>query len=180
MNLFINGSNREKNNYNILKDIMISDDELISLSKKDIKYCLGCSACINKLDNYCVLNDFVTNNIYPKIRQADRIILSSPLYMSNITGLLKTVIDRFNPFYNHDYLNGKEIYLILTGQGSYEANEEEINDIIKYFKGISEWMNFKFEFLNYFTSGDLKNVDNVKLAQSNYEEMIQNIKRRLI
>ena len=100
--------------------------------------------------------------------------------MSNITGLLKTVIDRFNPFYNHDYLNGKEIYLILTGQGSYEANEEEINDIIKYFKGISEWMNFKFEFLNYFTSGDLKNVDNVKLAQSNYEEMIQNIKRRLI
>ena len=55
MNLFINGSNREKNNYNILKDIMISDDELISLSKKDIKYCLGCSACINKLDNYCVL-----------------------------------------------------------------------------------------------------------------------------
>ena len=118
MNLFINGSNRENNKYNILKEIMKEDDELISLSKKDIKYCLGCSACINKLDNYSVLNDFLTINIYPKIRQADKIILSSPLYMSNITGLLKTVIDRFNPFYNHDYLNGKEIYLILTGQGS--------------------------------------------------------------
>lgn len=41
MNLFINGSNREKNNYNILKDIIKEDDELISLAKKDIKFCLG-------------------------------------------------------------------------------------------------------------------------------------------
>ena len=47
---------------------------------------------------------------------------------------------------------GKKIYLILTGQGTYEDNEEEITSIINYFKGISEWLNFEFEFLYYFTT----------------------------
>lgn len=36
MNLFINGSNREQNCYTILKDIKKNDDELISLSHKDL------------------------------------------------------------------------------------------------------------------------------------------------
>jgi len=179
MNLFINGSNREKNSYIILMDIMNESDVVISLSNKDIKYCLGCSACINKLDRYCVLNDYMTENVYSNMMKADKIIIASPLYMSGITGLLKNVIDRFYPFYNHDYFNGKEIYLILTGQGSYEDNEEEINDIIKYFTGISEWMNFKFKFLNYFTSGSPQEVDNIKIAQENYGEMIEDIRNVL-
>ena len=176
MNLFINGSNREKNSYNILKDIMNENDELISLSNKDIKYCLGCGSCRNKLDSYCVLNDYMTKTIYPKMMEADKIIIASPIYMSSITGLLKNMIDRLFPFYQHDYFKGKEIYLILTGQGSYEDNEEEINDLIKYFNGISEWMNFKFKFLNYFTSGCPEECDNVKVAQTNYKKMIDGIK----
>lgn len=40
MNLYINGSNREKNSYTILKDIMEKDDKLISLARKSINYCL--------------------------------------------------------------------------------------------------------------------------------------------
>lgn len=179
MNLFINGSNRKRNCYNILQDIMTDKDDLISLSNKDIKYCLGCNACIKKLDNYCILNDYITSNIYQKITLANKIIIASPIYMSSITGLLKNMIDRLYPFYNHNLLTGKEIYLILTGQGSYEDNEEEINDIIKYFNGISEWLNFKFVFLKYFTSGSILEQDNVKKAESNYKEEINIIKDKL-
>lgn len=175
MNIFINGSNREKNCYNILKDIMTDKDELISLSNKDIKYCLGCNSCIQKLDNYCILNDYMTNNIYPEIKNASKIIIASPLYMSSITGLLKNMIDRLYPFYNHNYLEGKVIYLILTGQGTYEENKEEIKDIIKYFNGISEWLNFKFTFLKYFSSGSIEEIDNVKEVELNYEEEIKKL-----
>lgn len=179
MNLLISGSNREKNNFNILTDIKSEDDELISLAQKDIKFCIGCNSCIKRLNNHCILNDFITKELYKKILQADKIVLSSPLYMSGITSLLKTLIDRFYPLYNHNLLEGKEIYLILTGQGTEEENKEEIADIIKYFTGISEWMNFKFTFLSYFTSGDIQEVDNVKTANKKYNEKIENIKNIL-
>ena len=63
MNILINGSNRKKNCYHILKDIITEQDELISLSNKDIKYCLGCDNCSNKLDKYCILNDYMSDSI---------------------------------------------------------------------------------------------------------------------
>ncbi len=179
MNILINGSNRENNCYHILKDLMTEQDEIISLSHKDIKYCLGCDTCSNKLDKYCILNDYMSQSIYQKLRNADKIIIASPLYMSGITGLLKNVIDRLNPFYHHGYFEGKELYLILTGQGTYEENEEEIKDIIKYFNGISEWMNFKFIFLKYFTSGSPREIDDVRQVEANYLEEITNIKNKL-
>lgn len=179
MNLLINGSNREKNNYNILKDIKSENDELISLSNKNIKFCLGCNSCINNLENICVLDDYITKEIYPKLLKADKIILSSPLYISQITGLLKTLIDRFYPFYNHGYFTGKEVFLILTGHGTEEENKDEIDAIINYFQGISEWMPFNFKFLTYFTSGDIKNIDDVKKANKDYKEKIERIKQIL-
>lgn len=179
MNLFINGSNREKNCYTILKDIKKKNDELISLSNKDIKYCLGCNSCIKKLDNFCILDDFMSQNIYQKIIASDKIIIASPIYMSSITGLLKNVIDRFYPLYNHNNFNNKNVYLILSGQGTYEDNEEEINDIIKYFSGISEWMNFKFTFLDYFCSGNPKDDNNIKKFDIDYDDKINKIKNIL-
>ena len=179
MNLFINGSNREKNCYTILKDIKNKNDELISLSNKNIKYCLGCNSCIKKLDNFCILDDFMSQNIYQKIIVSDKIIIASPIYMSSITGLLKNVIDRFYALYNHNNFNNKNVYLILSGQGTYEDNEEEINDIIKYFSGISEWMNFKFTFLDYFCSGNPKDDNNIKKFDINYDDKINKIKNIL-
>ena len=131
--------------------------------------------CKNKLEKLCVQDDYITNEVYPKILENNKIILASPLYISNISGILKTLIDRFNPLYNHNLLEGKEIYLILTGQGSYEDNREEINMIIKYFEGISEWLGFNFCYLNYFSSGDLDKVDDVKKENNNYSNMINNI-----
>lgn len=178
MNLLINGSNREKNNFNILTDIKSENDELISLAQKNIKFCIGCNSCIKKLDNYCVLNDYITE-IYPKILESDKIVLASPLYISHITGTLKTLIDRLTPLYHQSLFQGKEIYLILTGQGTEEENEAEIKAIIDYFTGISEWMDFKFKFLAYFTSGDLKEIDDVKIANKNYYDIIENIKEIL-
>lgn len=47
-----NGSNREQNCYKILKDIKKENDKLISLSHKDIKYCLGCNSCVKKLISF--------------------------------------------------------------------------------------------------------------------------------
>ena len=135
---------------------------------------------------YLVVSDIHGSGYYAnKINEilnkekADKIILASPLYMSGITGLLKTVIDRFYALYKHNLFKGKTIYLILTGQGTLEDNEEEIDDIVRWFFGISEWMNFEFKFLGYFCSGEQNTIDNVKICEENYDEKIRLLKEKI-
>lgn len=170
--LLINCSNREKNCFKILNDIKTSNDKLISLSGKDMKFCLGCGACHENLEKHCVLNDFITNYLYDEIINANDIVIASPMYMSNINAIFKNLLDRLNPFYQHNFLNGKSIYLIMTGGSSNEDNEEEINGVIKYFEGISEWMHFNFEFLDYFEGYN-------SLDETTYENKINAIKEKL-
>lgn len=165
--LLINCSNRERNCYEILNKIKNDTDTLISLSNKDMKFCIGCEACQNNLENYCIHNDFITNNVYKEIVNNDTIVLASPMYMSNINGILKNLLDRMNPFYNHQLLRGKKIYLLMTGYASKEENSEEIKAIINYFNSIKEYLYFDFEFLDYFVDS---NID---------EEKINSIKEKL-
>ena len=148
--LLINCSNRERNCFQILNDIKDDEDSLLSLANKKMSFCLGCNKCSDKLEKYCVLQDYITEDVYEKIIAEKDIVIASPMYMSNINGILKNLIDRMNPFYHHQLLKDKNIYLILTGQASKEDNEEEIENIIRYFEGISEWLYFNFEFLEYF------------------------------
>jgi len=63
--------------------------ELIQLSGKNIKYCLGCDNC-----NFpCRIKDD-TGKIYKKMIDADIIIIGSPVYCCNVSGLLKNFMDR--------------------------------------------------------------------------------------
>ena len=165
--LLINCSNRENNCYKILESIKSNEDTLISLSHKKMDFCLGCECCQNDLERHCVLNDYITTNVYDEILKEDKIILASPMYMSNINGILKNLLDRMNPFYNHELLRGKKIYLVMTGYASKEDNEEEIKSITNYFNSISEYLYFDFEFLDYFVDSEVNN------------EKIESIKQRL-
>ena len=166
--LLINCSNREKNCFKILNDIKKDNDKLISLSNKDMKFCLGCEKCQEYLEKHCVLDDYISNNVYDEIINENDIVFACPMYMSNINGILKNLLDRFNPLYNHELLKGKNIYLIMTGYASKEDNQDEINGIINYFNGMTEWMMFNFEFLEY-----------ISLDDSEYDNKINSIKERL-
>ena len=110
MNLYINGSNRKQNCYQILSDLKQEEDILFSLADKSINYCLGCSSCINGLENFCVIEDDM-QELYQSMIEAEKIIIATPIYMNHITGILKNVIDRLNPFSNHGNLKGKKVYL---------------------------------------------------------------------
>ena len=84
------------------------------------------------------------------------------------------LIDRMNPFYHHpEIFKDKKVYLILTGQASKEENIEEINNVIDYFKGLSEWLFQEFEFLDYFQGYNDLN------GQNDYDEQIEIIKEKL-
>ena len=73
--------------------------EKISLVGKSIQFCKGCMAC-QKLGR-CV------------IKEADVICWATPIYYYEMSGQMKTLIDRMNAMYEQDY-QFRDIYLLTT------------------------------------------------------------------
>ena len=92
------------------------DVEKISLTGKDIQFCKGCLAC-QKLGR-CVINDDV-NDIMAKVLEADDVAWATPIYYYEMSGQMKTLIDRMNAMYPLDY-KFRDVYLLTTA-----AEDEE-------------------------------------------------------
>ncbi len=98
----INGSPKKngntKNTLEIMGKIFHSkniDFEIIDIGSKPISGCIACGACRKNQNLKCVLNDGeVVNNAVSKMKEADAIILASPVYYSNISGNMKSFLDR--------------------------------------------------------------------------------------
>lgn len=70
-----------------------NDVEKISLAGKEIQFCKGCFAC-QKLGS-CIIKDDV-NDILAKVLEADVICWATPIYYYEMSGQMKTLIDRLN------------------------------------------------------------------------------------
>ncbi|MCB2228178.1 MAG: NAD(P)H-dependent oxidoreductase [Desulfarculaceae bacterium] len=65
--------------------------EVITLHDKNIEYCTGCAVCIEK--GKCWIPDD-HRGIVKKLLEADGIILGCPVYFFQVTGQMKTFLDR--------------------------------------------------------------------------------------
>lgn len=88
----------------------------IELIGKKIAFCRGCFGCA-KLGK-CVIDDDV-NAIMKDVMQADVIVWATPIYYYEMSGQMKTLIDRMNAMYEQDY-KFREVYLLTTA-----AEDEE-------------------------------------------------------
>ena len=115
--LVISTSLRRGSNSDMLADKFVegamaagNDVEKISLEGKEIQFCKGCFAC-QKLGR-CVIKDDV-NDIMAKVLEADVICWATPIYYYEMSGQMKTLIDRMNAMYPLDY-KFRDIYLLTT------------------------------------------------------------------
>lgn len=113
----ISTSLRARSNSDILVDKFIegakdagNDIEKITLKDKDIRFCRGCFACAEL--KKCVINDDV-NAIMEKVLNADVVVWATPIYYYEMSGQMKTLIDRMNAMYSMDY-KFRDIYLLST------------------------------------------------------------------
>lgn len=90
--------------------------EKVELLGTQIAFCRGCFAC-SKLGQ-CVIDDDV-NDIMKKVMHADVVVWATPIYYYEMSGQMKTLIDRMNAMYNLDY-KFREVYLLTTA-----AEDEE-------------------------------------------------------
>jgi len=97
----INGSpNNRGNTWFALKtagDVLISegiDFEIIHIGHQSIHGCMACRKCRENKDGICSIRNDSLNQLIPTIREADGIILGSPVYYSGIAGTMKCFLDR--------------------------------------------------------------------------------------
>lgn len=70
--------------------------EVVYTQKLKINYCVGCFNCWVKTPGVCVHNDDMVP-LLEKIRNADCVMLCTPLYVDGMTAQMKTVVDRIIP-----------------------------------------------------------------------------------
>lgn len=84
--------------------------ELVSLRGKEIKFCIGCLSC--QKTGACVFKDDVPA-IMDSVLNADVVCWATPIYYYEMSGQMKTLIDRMNAMYPKDY-RFRDIYLLTT------------------------------------------------------------------
>ena len=115
--LVISTSLRNNSNSEILADAFLDgaqsaghEAEKVSLKNKTLAFCRGCLAC-QKTGN-CVIHDDA-EEIVEKMSHADVLVFATPIYYYEMSGQMKTLIDRANPLFTADYAYRK-VYLLAT------------------------------------------------------------------
>lgn len=112
--LILNGSaNREKSvTLRLTKAFMDglgSEGEVIHTIDLNMNPCMGCYACWFQTNGHCVQNDDATK-VLEKIRQADLVIWSIPLYAYGASSHCKALMDRTLSFNSSQmYIDEKKI-----------------------------------------------------------------------
>ena len=104
--------------------------EMVCLHDKTIGFCIGCLAC--QKTKRCVIKDDA-NDITQKMLNAEVIVFATPVYFYEMSGQMKTMLDRSNPLYPTDYAF-RDIYLLAT------AAEEEESAVDGTINGLQGWI----------------------------------------
>lgn len=92
------------------------ETEMVLLRKKRIKCCKGCLKCEEggvDRKGECRIGDDM-KELLPKLREADAMVLGTPVYFEMLSGTLKNFLDRTNPVWPH--LKGKPVAGIAVAE----------------------------------------------------------------
>lgn len=135
--LVISTSMRSKSNSEMLADHFMMGAkeaghlvEKVTLKGKRISFCNGCLTC--QKTGRCAISDDAVE-IAEKMRNADVIVFSTPIYYYGMCGQMKTMLDRANALFALDY-KFRDIYMLMTAADN-EASVQE-----KTVNGIQGWI----------------------------------------
>jgi multimeric flavodoxin WrbA len=136
--LVVMGSPRRGNTYAAaerLRALMESHGpvafEYLWLRDAALEQCRGCAVCVGKGEEYCPIRDDVPA-IMQRMHEVDGIILASPVYSWQVSGLLKVLIDRLSYTMHRPRLYGKKILVLATGMLG-------TKDVERYLTGVAQY-----------------------------------------
>lgn len=132
--LILNGSPRANGNTSLAVSEMKKvfdkegiETEIVQVGNKDIRGCVACGAC-GKLGK-CVFDDIV-NEVAEKFKEADGLVLASPVYYASANATLVALLDRL--FYSSSFDKTMKVgaSVVCARRGGCSATFDELN---KYF-----------------------------------------------
>ena len=179
--LVIIGSPRKKSCYkfsemiidNIKKNNLGIEEEYLFLKEYNLEFCRGCGLCVED-ENLCPIKDDF-KIIDDKIKSANLLILVSPVYENNVSGLMKNFLDRFHYLYFRPQLLN---LFGITVSVSSRTGLKEVSNYLDY--TLRGWGcrfvdNIKIETIRFYTDDKYKQQITDKII--NYTE---NTKKRLL
>ena len=135
--LVLSTSPRIGGNSETLADVFIKGAEeaghetkKICLYDKKIEFCKGCLGC--QTTGKCILRDDA-ERIIAQMKAMDVLVFATPIYFYEMSGQMKTLLDRTNPLFPAEY-EFRDIYLLATS-----ADEEE-SSMETAVKGLEGWI----------------------------------------
>ena len=124
--LFINGSPNKNGNTKALADVLLNGREYETLNLTDYKiYSYGQNFEEDQL-----------GTVIAKMKEADVIVIGSPLYWHNICGAVRNVLDRFYGLVSESELAGKDMYFLFQGAAPEKWMLEAGEYTMKRFAGL--------------------------------------------
>lgn len=132
--LMLNGSpHKEGTTYTALREMekifteLGIETEIINVGSQNIRGCVACGSC-NRTGK-CAVNDIV-NEIAEKFRDADGLVIGSPVYYASANGTLISALDRL--FYSTHFSKAMKVgaAVCCARRGGITATFDELN---KYF-----------------------------------------------
>lgn len=102
----------------------------VNIRELNLQFCIGCLYC--QSHSKCALKDDM-NNLYNDVQSADVLVFATPIYYYEMSGQLKTFLDRLNPLYPREN-RFKDVYLLAT------AADSEQSAMDGAIKGIQGWI----------------------------------------
>lgn len=87
--------------------------EIVDLARRRVEPCLGCRLCFDRGEAACPRKDDVLT-IFRSIAAADALVLASPVYVDDASGLMKNWIDRMAWLCHRPSLGGKLSFVVTT------------------------------------------------------------------
>lgn len=133
------GSPRKKGNSATLARQLIAGAEAkratieeFYLHDMDIRPCTACDACRKNTSDNCMFYDDDMQFLYPKLRQANVIVIASPIYWFTVSAQTKLFMDRCYALFGPNgekVLAMKRIGIILTYEDSDPFTSGAVNAI---------------------------------------------------
>jgi multimeric flavodoxin WrbA len=107
-----------------------ADTEFIKLFDKDLNPCIACDTCLTTGE--CSIYDDIPE-VLGSMKEADGIILGSPVYFGNVTSQLKMLMDRSRPLRRDFKLKNKVGGAISVGGSRNGGQETTISAIHEFY-----------------------------------------------
>jgi multimeric flavodoxin WrbA len=143
--LVIVGSSRGKGNtYKITKQLeekikKLGDVEFsyLFLKETNLEQCRGCFTCVTRGEHLCPIKDDRAK-IEEQMLNSDGVIFASPVYVYNITALMKNFIDRFGYASHRPLFFNQSAIAVTTSSGG------GIKETLNYLESITRSWGFNF------------------------------------